>query len=157
MEILPIEKPIKKLHKIKKHKAPPCHKRQKRIYLILFFLIRIEQNISNTIDIKKEVGNMFTAETAFHLALGVSDLQKARDFYTGILGAKEGRSAPSWVDFNFFGHQLSCHLTEKKTFIQFNSVDKQSVPIPHFGLIVSLKKYFRKRKHTIHLTTSNTL
>ena len=90
---------------------------------------------------------MFKAETAFHLAIPVSNLQKARDFYKGLLGAKEGRSAPSWVDFDFFGHQLSCHLTTpKENSVQFNSVDKQSVPIPHFGLIVSLKKFDTLKK-----------
>lgn len=81
-------------------------------------------------------------ETAFHLAIGVSDLQKARDFYAGLLGAKEGRSNLLWVDFNFFGHQLSCHLI--KGFvpsIHYNSVDDKSVPIPHFGLIVDFEKF----------------
>ncbi len=81
-------------------------------------------------------------KTAFHLAIGVTNLQKARDFYTGVLGAKEGRSDRLWVDFNFFGHQLSCHLIEKaSSFIQYNPVDGQSVPIPHFGLIVPFEDF----------------
>ena len=69
-------------------------------------------------------------ETAFHLAVGVTDLQKTRDFYKAVLGAKEARSDISWVDFNFYGHQLSCHLVDKKdTSIHHNQVDSQSVPI----------------------------
>jgi len=87
-------------------------------------------------------------ETAFHLAIGVSDLQKARDFYTGVLRAKEARSDTSWVDFNFFGHQLSCHLIDKnRNAIHYNKVDSKSVPIPHFGLIVDAKDFevFKER------------
>lgn len=81
-------------------------------------------------------------QAAFHLAIGVSDLQKARAFYTDLLGAKEGRSDLTWVDFNFFGHQLSCHLVENMASpIHYNLVDKQSVPIPHFGLIVNSEQF----------------
>nr|MCU0815776.1 dioxygenase [Cypionkella sp.] len=45
--------------------------------------------------------------TPFHLAIHVRDLDEARAFYGGVLGCAEGRSAPTWVDFSFFGHQLS--------------------------------------------------
>ncbi|MFT5269998.1 MAG: extradiol dioxygenase family protein, partial [bacterium] len=46
----------------------------------------------------------------FHLALHVLDLDTAREFYSEALGAVEGRSTDTWVDFDFFGHQLSLHL-----------------------------------------------
>ena len=93
-------------------------------------------------------------QTAFHLAIGVNDLQKARAFYKGLLGAEEGRSDLSWVDFNFFGHQLSCHLVDKtEASVHYNQVDKQSVPIPHFGLIVN-NEIFEKLKE--HLQKANT-
>ena len=46
----------------------------------------------------------------FHLAFHVTDLQQARQFYGGVLGCTEGRSTDTWVDFDFFGHQLSLHL-----------------------------------------------
>jgi catechol 2,3-dioxygenase-like lactoylglutathione lyase family enzyme len=48
--------------------------------------------------------------TPFHLAINVTDLETTRVFYGEVLGAKEGRSTRSWVDFDFFGHQLSFHL-----------------------------------------------
>ena len=81
-------------------------------------------------------------KTAFHLAIGVENLQKAKDFYIRLLSAKEGRSSGSWVDFDLFGHQLSCHLIkDKKNFIEYNQVDKKAVPIPHFGLIVSSQDF----------------
>ena len=48
--------------------------------------------------------------TPFHLAIHVTDLEDARGFYGGVLGCTEGRSTETWVDFDFFGHQLSLHL-----------------------------------------------
>lgn len=85
----------------------------------------------------------------FHLAIGVSDLKKAREFYIDLLGAKEGRSDSLWVDFNFFGHQLTCHLIKKKdAFTEFNLVDQHSIPIPHFGVIVPPEE-FKKLKNNL--------
>ena len=80
--------------------------------------------------------------TPFHLAIGVSSLEKAREFYGNLMEAKEGRSDSLWVDFNFFGHQLTCHLI-KKTNVpdHFNPVDNESIPIPHFGVIVPSEKF----------------
>ena len=47
----------------------------------------------------------------FHLAFPVRDLAEARAFYGGILGCPEGRSSASWIDFDFFGHQVVAHLS----------------------------------------------
>ena len=47
----------------------------------------------------------------FHLAFPVSDLEKAREFYTNILGCTLGRESDKWIDFNFFGHQIVAHLS----------------------------------------------
>ena len=76
----------------------------------------------------------------FHLAIPVSDLAKARLFYGEKLGCGEGRSSSHWVDFDFFGHQLVCHLDEGgqgKENIR-NAVDGDAVPVPHFGVILSM-------------------
>ena len=35
---------------------------------------------------------------------------EARRFYGGVLGCAEGRSTDTWVDFDFFSHQISLHL-----------------------------------------------
>ena len=51
-------------------------------------------------------------QSLFHLAIHITDLDEARAFYGGVLGCKEGRSTETWVDFDFFGHQLSLHLGE---------------------------------------------
>ena len=73
---------------------------------------------------------------AFHLALPVDDLDAARRFYMGLLGCAEGRSAPRWVDFDFFGHQPSVHLAEGDGEEARNAVDGDDVPVRHFGVIL---------------------
>ncbi len=71
----------------------------------------------------------------FHLAFPVDDLAAARAFYGGILGCGEGRSAATWVDFDFHGHQLVAHLAPG-SLIHRNAVDGDAVPVPHFGLVL---------------------
>ncbi|HJW09258.1 MAG TPA: VOC family protein [Holophagaceae bacterium] len=72
----------------------------------------------------------------FHHAFLVRDLAQARAFYDGVLGCQEGRSAATWVDFNFFGHQLSLHQGEPAVSATTGEVDGIAVPIPHFGAIL---------------------
>jgi extradiol dioxygenase family protein len=76
----------------------------------------------------------------FHLAIPVHDLAGARAFYGGLLGCPEGRSAPRWVDFNLYGHQLVCHLAAmepgRSGAGHHNPVDGHAVPVPHFGVIL---------------------
>ena len=73
----------------------------------------------------------------FHLAYTVTDLDSARSFYGELLGCQEGRSTETWVDFNFFGNQLSLHLGEVvKRSKTASKVDDISVPIPHFGCVL---------------------
>ena len=75
----------------------------------------------------------------FHLAIPVSNIQQARDFYGNVLGFEEGRSSEKWIDWNFYGHQLVTH--EDKTMQNnnvHNPVDGQQVPIPHFGVVLSI-------------------
>ena len=73
----------------------------------------------------------------FHLAYTVTDLDSARRFYGELLECQEGRSTDTWVDFNFFGNQLSLHVGEvvkrRKT---TSKVDDISVPVPHFGCVL---------------------
>ena len=73
----------------------------------------------------------------FHLAFPVPSLEAARDFFGGMLGCQEGRSAARWVDFDFFGHQLSAHLVEEGVAgFPSNPVDGDRVPCRHFGVIL---------------------
>lgn len=77
------------------------------------------------------------AMPSFHLAIPVDDIGRARGFYGGVLGLPEGRSAPAWVDWNFYGHQLVTHLAPARTDAGHNQVDGHEVPVPHFGLLLS--------------------
>lgn len=77
-------------------------------------------------------------EQAFHLALPVKDLQEARQFYSKILGCKEKRSSFNWVDYDFFGNQLSLHLVAQQPPRQEStSIDGDQVPALHYGMILT--------------------
>ena len=79
----------------------------------------------------------------FHLAYTVTDLDSARRFYGELLGCQEGRSTDTWVDFNFFGNQLSLHVGEVvKRSKTTSKVDDISVPIPHFGCILDWDSFY---------------
>jgi len=74
----------------------------------------------------------------FHLALPVRDLEETKRFYVDVLGAKEKRAAFNWVDFDFFGHQLSVHLvTGKVDRPEATMIDGDQVPARHFGMILT--------------------
>ena len=77
----------------------------------------------------------------FHLAIQVRDIAEARHFYGDLLGLPEGRSAPEWVDFNLYGHQLVVHLNpglgaDGQVDQIVNGVDGEGVPVPHFGVVL---------------------
>lgn len=80
----------------------------------------------------------------FHLAIRVRDLEESRRFYGRLLGCEEGRSSTTWVDFNFFGHQLVCHVAENYPAVAekaSNLVDGHDVPVPHFGAVLELPHF----------------
>lgn len=72
----------------------------------------------------------------FHLAYHVDDLDAARVFYGGLLGCVEGRSTETWVDFSFFGHQISLHLGQPFITTNTGKVGDHLVPMPHLGVIL---------------------
>ena len=74
--------------------------------------------------------------TPFHLAYHVTDLEAARSFYGGTLGCTEGRSTDTWVDFDFFGHQISLHLGPPFETTNTGKVGEHMVPMPHLGLVL---------------------
>jgi len=77
----------------------------------------------------------------FHLAFPVDDLATTREFYTEILGCKEGRSSDRWIDFDMYGHQVVAHLIDKVEDVQTNSVDGDDVPASHFGVILEMQQW----------------
>jgi extradiol dioxygenase family protein len=75
----------------------------------------------------------------FHLAFPVRDLAEARAFYGGLLGCPEGRHSDHWVDFDLYGHQIVAHLDPAAGAAALaNPVDGKQVPVPHFGIILTL-------------------
>ena len=78
----------------------------------------------------------------FHLAFPVDDLAAARHFYGGLLGCPEGRSAPHWVDFGLYGHQIVAHLAPDAVRARAsNPVDGEDVPVPHFGIVLPMETW----------------
>jgi uncharacterized protein len=82
-----------------------------------------------------------TGHPRFHLAIPVDDLAAARRFYGGVLGCAEGRSADHWVDFDLYGHQLVAHLAPGGGDAATNPVDGDEVPVPHFGVLLSVEAW----------------
>ena len=78
----------------------------------------------------------------FHLAFPVTSLEKARAFYGGLLGCPEGRSSDSWIDFDFYGHQIVAHLAPDEVGHRNTSaVDGHDVPVRHFGAILTIPEW----------------
>jgi uncharacterized protein len=77
-------------------------------------------------------------QSLFHLAYHVRDLDAARAFYGEVLGCREGRSTDTWIDYDFFGHQISLHLGEPFATTDSGQVGAHLVPMPHLGVLLLL-------------------
>mgnify|MGYP005858358149 FL=1 len=81
-------------------------------------------------------------DTPFHLAFPIKNIAETRAFYGDLLGCNIGRSTDKWIDFNFFGHQLSAHVKpEELANAQTNAVDGKNVPVRHFGAILEWNQW----------------
>ncbi len=80
-------------------------------------------------------------QAPFHLAFPVADLEATRQFYAGLLECPTGRESETWIDFDFFGNQITAHrvvaVEELPADAGANPVDGDRVPVPHFGAILS--------------------
>lgn len=91
-----------------------------------------------------------TTLTPFHLAFPVHDLSATRAFYGELLGCKEGRAADTWVDFDFFGHQISAHVNANEARRAApNTVDGDPVPVRHFGLVLPWEQWHALRDRLV--------
>lgn len=71
-----------------------------------------------------------TQTAIFHLAIPITNVAQAKEFYAKGLGCSVGRENQSAVIFNFFGTQLVGHITEEV-------LSRQSGIYPrHLGLIL---------------------
>lgn len=83
-----------------------------------------------------------TSLRPFHLAFPVHDLDAARAFYGDLLDCDEGRSDTHWIDFSLYGHQIVTHLDSgKPTQQMINPVDGENVPVPHFGVVLTMDEW----------------
>ena len=93
----------------------------------------------------------------FHLAIPVTDLATAENFYVQVLGCAIGRRSDQWIDLNLFGHQLVCHTVAANTSSQPRGdkpVDGHDVPVPHFGVVLDMPTWTDLRDgliaHNVH-------
>lgn len=78
----------------------------------------------------------------FHYAFKVKDLATTRQFYIDLLGCVEGRSTDNWIDFDFYGNQLTAHVgVVDKELDYCGLVDGVAVPIPHFGCVLTPEQF----------------
>ena len=89
----------------------------------------------------------------FHLAAPIRDKENTRAFYTNLLGCEVGREAERWIDFNFFGHQLSFHVCEEAENLATNEVDGKAVPVRHFGAILPWERWHALRDRLVAADT----
>jgi uncharacterized protein len=110
------------------------------IYAAKLSLIEIKETLINRVsgDFLFSYTNMIPS---FHFAYHVTDLDKARAFYAGLLGAREGRSTDTWVDFDFYGHQLSLHLGKPFPITHTGKVGDHLVPMPHYGVVLEFSQW----------------
>lgn len=79
----------------------------------------------------------------FHLAIPVHDIEAAREFYGGRMGFERGRSDERWTDWNVEGHQVVTHQVDDYSapVAGHNHVDGKQVPVPHFGLVLTVERF----------------
>jgi len=56
----------------------------------------------------------------FHIAFASRNLEKAKQFYGDLLACRSGRSGTTWIDYDFFGHQLTIQFVSAKREISSN-------------------------------------
>jgi extradiol dioxygenase family protein len=76
----------------------------------------------------------------FHLAVPVDDLTTAAQFYGDLLACERGRSSEAWIDWDLRGHQLVTHVAPAASRAS-NPVDGHDVPVPHFGLLLTVPEF----------------
>jgi len=79
-----------------------------------------------------------TQTAIFHLAIPITDVERAKEFYGSSLGCSVGRENKSAVIFDFFGTQLVGHLTQEV-------LSRQPGIYPrHLGLILPTKSAWQQ-------------
>lgn len=69
----------------------------------------------------------------FHLAIPITDVIAAKQFYCDGLGAKAGRETDKALILDFFGHQVVAHTTEQTL------TPQRGIYPRHFGIVFPSK------------------
>ncbi|GAC1303799.1 MAG: VOC family protein [Vulcanimicrobiaceae bacterium] len=78
----------------------------------------------------------------FHLSFPVRDLASTRAFYGDLLACPAGRETEDWIDYDFFGHQLSAHVAlEASEPAAHCDMDGKRVPLRHFGAVLPWNRW----------------
>jgi len=96
----------------------------------------------------------FRQRPLFHLAFPAICLEATRNFYVDVLGCRVGRTSENWIDFDFFGYQITAHKVAEAHTTIANPVADQAIPIPHFGLIMSWEDWHRAVDHMNYIGVS---
>lgn len=93
--------------------------------------------------------------SVFHLAYPVKDKEQTRAFYAELLGCDQGREAETWIDFDFFGHQVSFHVKPEafNGHEPTNSVDGKEVPVRHFGAVLQWDEWHGLKERLVEAKT----
>ncbi len=74
--------------------------------------------------------------------------ESIRKFYVDLFNASIGREASTWIDIDFYGHQLSFHLKTKVLENELtNKVDGKDVPVRHCGVILNWQEWHELAEH----------
>jgi extradiol dioxygenase family protein len=77
-------------------------------------------------------------KSSFHLAFPIKNLKDTKEFYVDLLGCSIGRESSNWMDFNFFGHQLTAQVNpEAVCSFPFFRREKTPFPLYHFGAVLT--------------------
>lgn len=74
-----------------------------------------------------------TNTAIFHLAIPITDIAQAKDFYHRGLGCAIGRANDQAIIFDFYGSQVVAHMTEE------NLPAQRGIYPRHFGLVLATK------------------
>ena len=77
----------------------------------------------------------------FHMAFRIDDIESTRRFYGHLLGCPQGRETTGWIDFDFFGNQISAHIGPRPERELQSSVDGKPVPLVHFGIVIEWERW----------------
>ncbi len=81
----------------------------------------------------------------FHIAFATTDLKRIKAFYGGLLGCAEGRSSTHWVDYDFFGHQLTIQEVARLERVKRVYNPKSNVPSEHWGIVLRMADWKKLR------------